>query len=102
MALRNVELTLPLLAPPAHPAASAGPARNMAISDVEVGKEYDGVVVSIRDFGAFVNIGAQADGLLHISQVGARLTATSVWLALALRSFAATHACAGVPCRGRA
>lgn len=27
------------------------------------------MVVSIRDFGAFVNIGCQTDGLLHISQV---------------------------------
>lgn len=43
----------------------------MSLGDVEVGKEYDGVVVSIRDFGAFVNIGAQTDGLLHISQASA-------------------------------
>ena len=49
-----------------------GPARTLQLSDVEVGKEYDGVVVSIRDFGAFVNIGCQNDGLLHISQVRAR------------------------------
>ncbi|PRW58941.1 elongation factor Ts [Chlorella sorokiniana] len=49
--------------------ASAGPARTMAITDLEPGKEYDGVIVSIRDFGAFVNIGCQTDGLLHISQI---------------------------------
>lgn len=53
------------------PAASAGPQRTMALTDLEPGKEYDGVIVSIRDFGAFVNIGCQTDGLLHISQVGA-------------------------------
>lgn len=51
------------------PAATVGPARTMTISEVEVGKEYDGAIVSIRDFGAFVNIGCQTDGLLHISQV---------------------------------
>lgn len=55
--------------PTPPPAASAGPARTLALTDLEPGKEYDGVVVSIRDFGAFVNIGCQTDGLLHISQV---------------------------------
>ncbi|KAI7841513.1 hypothetical protein COHA_004905 [Chlorella ohadii] len=49
--------------------ASAGPQRTMALTDLEPGKEYDGVIVSIRDFGAFVNIGCQTDGLLHISQI---------------------------------
>jgi polyribonucleotide nucleotidyltransferase len=39
------------------------------VGDLQVGKEYDGAIVSIRDFGAFVNIGVVTDGLLHISQV---------------------------------
>jgi predicted RNA-binding protein with RPS1 domain len=39
------------------------------VADLEVGKEYEGAIVSIRDFGAFVNIGVNTDGLLHISQV---------------------------------
>ena len=47
-----------------------GPARTMSLAELEPGKEYEGVIVSIRDFGAFVNIGCQTDGLLHISQVG--------------------------------
>src|SRR5690606_42147253 len=33
------------------------------------GKEYDGRVAKITEFGAFVNIFPGTDGLLHISQV---------------------------------
>ncbi len=36
--------------------------------DVEVGKEYVGKVVSIREFGAFVEILPGQEGLLHISE----------------------------------
>ncbi|MEE9471183.1 MAG: polyribonucleotide nucleotidyltransferase, partial [Gemmatimonadota bacterium] len=35
----------------------------------EVGKIYDGKVVSIREFGAFVEIIPGKDGLLHISEI---------------------------------
>ena len=35
----------------------------------EVGKVYSGTVVSIKDFGAFVNILPGVDGMLHISQI---------------------------------
>ena len=35
----------------------------------EVGKVYDGTVVTIKDFGAFVNIMPGIDGMLHISQI---------------------------------
>ncbi len=35
----------------------------------EVGKIYDGKVVSIKDFGAFVNIMPGIDGMVHISQL---------------------------------
>lgn len=35
----------------------------------EVGKIYDGTVVTIKDFGAFVNIMPGIDGMLHISQI---------------------------------
>ena len=48
----------------------------MQLSEVEPGREYAGAVVAIRDFGAFVNIGANTDGLLHISQVRACQTRT--------------------------
>ena len=35
----------------------------------EVGKIYEGTVVSIKDFGAFVNILPGVDGMVHISQI---------------------------------
>lgn len=37
--------------------------------DVEIGKVYNGKVVSIRDFGAFVEIFKGKDGLLHVSEL---------------------------------
>lgn len=37
-------------------------------STAEIGKEYDGVVKSITDFGVFVDIGG-VDGLVHISEL---------------------------------
>ncbi len=38
-------------------------------ADVEVGKIYDGKVVKLMDFGAFVSILPGKDGLVHISQI---------------------------------
>ncbi len=38
-------------------------------ADVEVGKIYEGLVVKLTDFGAFVTILPGRDGLLHISQI---------------------------------
>lgn len=38
-------------------------------AEAEVGKIYEGKVVKITDFGAFVNILPGQDGLLHISQI---------------------------------
>ena len=38
-------------------------------ADVEVGKIYDGKVVRLMDFGAFVTILPGKDGLVHISQI---------------------------------
>ena len=35
----------------------------------EVGKIYEGTVVTIKDFGAFINIMPGIDGMLHISQI---------------------------------
>ncbi len=44
--------------------------RVMAITaEAEVGKIYEGKVVRIEDFGAFVNILPGKDGLVHISQI---------------------------------
>lgn len=39
------------------------------VEEPEVGKIYKGKVVSIKDFGAFVNILPGIDGMLHISQI---------------------------------
>ncbi len=37
--------------------------------DYEVGERFEGPVVRIMDFGAFVQIGANKDGLVHVSEV---------------------------------
>lgn len=51
----------------------AGDAARAMILDIvkepEVGEEYDGEVVGIKDFGAFVKLTPSKDGLLHISRV---------------------------------
>jgi polyribonucleotide nucleotidyltransferase len=41
------------------------------IVEPEVGKIYEGTVVKIMDFGAFVQILPNVDGLVHISQLAA-------------------------------
>merc|ERR1719183_2040948 len=46
-----------------------GPAQTMKVDELNVGQEYNGAVVSVTDFGAFVNVGCDVDGLLHISQL---------------------------------
>src|SRR5690606_27819264 len=38
-------------------------------AEVKVGKIYNGVVVSIKDFGAFVEIAPETDGLCHVSEL---------------------------------
>ena len=39
------------------------------VEEPEVGKIYEGTVVTIKDFGAFVNIMPGIDGMLHVSQI---------------------------------
>ena len=39
------------------------------VEEPEVGKIYKGTVVSLKDFGAFVNIMGDIDGMLHVSQI---------------------------------
>ncbi len=41
-------------------------------SDPEVGVIYEGTVVKVMDFGAFVNFFGSRDGLVHISQLAPR------------------------------
>jgi len=45
------------------------------VADLEVGKKYTGVVQSIVDFGAFVDIGAESNGLLHKSAISSKRVA---------------------------
>ena len=47
----------------------AGRGTKTALADLAVGSQVPGRVVRLVDFGAFVDIGAQTDGLLHISQL---------------------------------
>lgn len=38
----------------------------------EVGKVYTGTVVSLKDFGAFINILPGVNGMLHVSKIAER------------------------------
>ncbi|MFC1545827.1 polyribonucleotide nucleotidyltransferase [Pseudomonadota bacterium] len=44
---------------------------NDIVAEVEVGKIYEGKVVKLMDFGAFVRVVGNTDGLVHISQIAA-------------------------------
>ncbi|MDQ7029950.1 MAG: S1 RNA-binding domain-containing protein [Ardenticatenia bacterium] len=43
--------------------------KRLPLDAIQEGQEYTGVVASIVDFGAFVDIGAETDGLVHISEL---------------------------------
>ena len=43
-------------------------AREKILAEIEVGKQYDGVVRSLTSYGAFVDIGG-VDGLIQISEM---------------------------------
>lgn len=45
-------------------------------AEAEVGKVYDGTVVKVVEFGAFVNIMPKTDGLVHISELASRRVKT--------------------------
>ena len=47
----------------------AGKESKTSLRDLQAGSTVEGRVVRLVDFGAFVDIGAQTDGLLHISQL---------------------------------
>ena len=42
------------------------------VEEPEVGKVYTGTVVSLKDFGAFINILPGVDGILHVSKIAER------------------------------
>jgi polyribonucleotide nucleotidyltransferase len=45
------------------------------VAEPEVGKIYDGKVVSVVDFGAFINFLGARDGLVHVSEIKAERVA---------------------------
>jgi small subunit ribosomal protein S1 len=47
----------------------AADAKAKLLETLEPGMELDGVVRSVRDFGAFVDIGDGAEGLVHVSEL---------------------------------
>jgi len=47
----------------------ASDARTKMLETLEIGDLLDGIVRSVRDFGAFVDIGNGVDGLVHVSQM---------------------------------
>ena len=47
-------------------------AKKDKINSVKVGTVFDGKVESIKDFGAFVDIGDGLSGLVHVSQISAK------------------------------
>jgi len=47
----------------------AADARVKMLETLEVGAALDGIVRSVRDFGAFVDIGNGVEGLVHVSQL---------------------------------
>jgi len=47
----------------------AADARTKMLETLEVGAEVEGIVRSVRDFGAFIDIGNGVEGLVHVSQL---------------------------------
>jgi len=41
----------------------------IALKDLILGEVYNGTVISLTKFGAYVDIGSECDGLLHVSQI---------------------------------
>lgn len=41
----------------------------IGLKDIRIGEYYNGTVISLTNFGAYVDIGSQCDGLLHVSQI---------------------------------
>lgn len=43
--------------------------RKKKLSDVKVGQVFHGVVATIKDYGAFIDLGDDMSGLVHVSQI---------------------------------
>jgi uncharacterized protein len=44
----------------------------LELKDLKPGMKCPGIVTNVTNFGAFVDIGVHHDGLVHVSQLGAR------------------------------
>ncbi|MDY2696139.1 MAG: polyribonucleotide nucleotidyltransferase [Eubacteriales bacterium] len=58
-----------------HDSAMAQKAKEIIlniVTDIEVGKQYKGKVVRIMSFGAFVDLGGDKEGMIHISKLSNR------------------------------
>ena len=58
-----------------HDSAMAQKAKEIIlniVTDIEVGKQYKGKVVRIMSFGAFVDLGGDKEGMIHISKLSDR------------------------------
>lgn len=56
-------------AKPVKRAPKPKPVKKLEIKDLKVGQKLEGIVKNITDYGAFVDIGARKDGLVHISNM---------------------------------
>lgn len=61
--------TVYIASPDSAAAAEAKRIIDGIVKDIEVGDVYLGTVVGIKDFGAFINLVGNKDGLLHISRM---------------------------------
>mmetsp|Transcript_93093 Transcript_93093/g.290188 ORF Transcript_93093/g.290188 Transcript_93093/m.290188 type:complete len:468 (+) Transcript_93093:93-1496(+) len=43
--------------------------RGLKLDELKKGEELGGVVTSVRNFGCFVDVGAEADGLIHVRNI---------------------------------
>jgi exoribonuclease R len=51
--------------------AAAPKAKRVPLKELAQGAEFTGKVKGIKEFGVFVDFGAESDGLVHISQMSA-------------------------------
>ncbi len=66
----NDEGTIKIASPNGDSIRKARDMIHAIVAEPEVGRIYDGKVVKIVDFGAFVNFFGKRDGLVHVSQIG--------------------------------
>lgn len=51
-----------------RPLPTNSPAR-VKLSSLSIGDARNGTVISLTDFGAYIDVGSECDGLLHVSQI---------------------------------